>query len=269
MANILGFIGAGNMAGAMIGGAIQSGRYQPEEIIVAAPTDKNLRHLQDGYGVLITNDNIKAAQAADILVLAVKPYLILQVAGQVKDFLKPGVVVISVAAGVTLAQLQAVLGGATLIRAMPNTPSLVLAGMTALFPGAGAGERDINLATELFSSFGLVEVLDEKLIDAVGAVSGSSPAYVFLFIEAMADGAVKGGMPRNLAYRFAAQAVLGAAKMVLETGEHPGKLKDMVCSPSGTTIEAIKTLEEKGLRGAVIDAMDSCMNRSRQMKNES
>lgn len=266
MEQTIGFIGAGNMASAMIGGILASKAFLPGKILVSAPSNRRLDVLKNQYGVVVTNRNQEVAEAADILVLAVKPNIILDVCKEICSRMKKDVIVVSIAAGITLEALQEALGeSAKIIRAMPNTPCLVGEGMSAIFAGKNAGESDIAQVCELFRLFGKAEVLDEKLVDAVGAVSGSSPAYVFLFLEAMSDAAVKEGMPREQAYLFAAQAVLGAAKMVLDTGEHPAKLKDMVCSPGGTTIEAIKVLEQKGMRAAVIDAMSACAEKFRKM----
>lgn len=263
----VGFIGAGNMAGAMISGGLRSKIFFPEHIWVSAPSMTHLSSLQREYGVHITQDNREVASRCDILILAVKPHLIATVIEQVKDCVKEGTIVVSVAAGVTLAAMEERFGGAVhLARVMPNTPCMVGEGMSAVFPGRWITPEETEEVREIFAALGRAEVLDERLIDAVGAVSGSSPAYVFLFIEAMADAAVKGGMPRALAYRFGAQAVLGAAKMVLETGMHPGALKDMVCSPGGTTIEAIESLEKEGMRGAVLTAMEACMKKSAAMR---
>ena len=148
---------------------------------------------------------------------------------------------------------------------MPNTPAMVKEGMTGICPGERVTAEELEIVRSLFGGFGKTEVVTEQLLDVVTAVSGSSPAYVFMFIEAMADAAVAGGMPRAQAYTFAAQAVLGSAKMVLETGRHPGELKDMVCSPAGTTIEAVCVLEQKGFRSAVLDAMNACVRKSQEM----
>ena len=174
--------------------------------------------------------------------------------------------IISLAPGKTLAWLEEKFGKKLkIVRTMPNTPALVGEGMTAACPNAYVTEEEKNYALELLGSFGKVEVVPEYMIDAVVAVSGSSPAYVFMLIEAMADGAVAEGMPRNQAYKFAAQAVCGSARMVLETGKHPGELKDMVCSPAGTTIEAVRVLEEKGFRSAIIEAEKACADVSRNL----
>ena len=252
----IGFIGAGNMAGAMIGGLLRAKIFSPEQVWASAPSMAHLSSLQRDYQIHITADNQEVASHSNILVLAVKPYLIATVIEQIKGQIQPDAIVVSIAAGVTPVHL---------VRVMPNTPCMVGEGMSAVFPGRWVTPEETEEIRLIFAALGRAEVLDERLIDVVGAVSGSSPAYVYLFIEAMADAAVKGGMPRVQAYRFAAQAVLGSAKMVLETGLHPGALKDMVCSPGGTTIEAVEALEQKGMRGAVFSAMNACMEKSRNM----
>jgi len=173
--------------------------------------------------------------------------------------LKKDVVIVTIAAGITLESMNNALGDAAkVIRTMPNTPALVGQGMSAICANKNITKEELKDVVKIFESFGKVEILEENLIDIVPAVSGSSPAYVYMFIEALGDGAVLQGMPREMAYRMAAQAVLGAAKMVLDTGEHPGKLKDNVCSPGGTTIKAVYTLEKNNFRAAVISAMESC-----------
>ena len=262
----IGFIGAGNMAGAIIRGVLQKKIFLPEQVWASAPSMTHLSSLQQDCQIHITPDNRETAAQSDILVLAVKPYLIAPVIEQIKDCVKPGAIVVSIAAGVTLAQMdESFEKPVHLVRVMPNTPCMVGEGMSAIFPGRWVTQGETEEVRSIFAAWGRAEVLVGRLIDVVGAVSGSSPAYVYLFIEAMADAAVKGGMPRAQAYQFAAQAVLGAAKMVLETGLHPGALKDMLCSPGGTTIEAIEVLEQKGMRGAVFAAMDACMEKSAKM----
>ncbi|MDD3193585.1 MAG: pyrroline-5-carboxylate reductase [Oscillospiraceae bacterium] len=269
MENSIGFIGAGNMAGAIIGGILRAKICLPEQVWASAPSMKHLSALQEKYQIHVTTDNREAAAQADILVLAVKPYLIESVIEQIKGQIRPGAIVVSIAAGVTLAQMDEGFDAPVhLVRVMPNTPCMVGEGMSAIFPGRWITPEETEEIRAIFSALGRAEVLEERLIDVVGAVSGSSPAYVYLFVEAMADAAVKGGMPRAQAYRFAAQAVLGSAKMVLETGLHPGVLKDMVCSPGGTTIEAIEVLEQKGMRGAVFAAMDACIEKSVRMSGK-
>lgn len=255
-------IGAGNMGSAILGGIIKSGLYGPEELIAAGPRD----HVSESLGVHFTNDNSEAVRCADTVLLAVKPQVLDGVLAGIRGDLGSGKLVLSIVAGRPLDYYTQQLGeDAHVVRAMPNTPALVGEAMTAVTPGGNVTEEERRKALGIFQSFGKAEVVPEKMMDAVTAVSGSSPAYVFMFIEAMADAAVAEGMPRQQAYTFAAQAVYGSAKMVLATGKHPAVLKDMVCSPAGTTIEAVKTLEKEGFRNAVIAAVASCAKKSREM----
>ncbi len=183
---------------------------------------------------------------------------------EIKDYIKDNQIIVTIAPGKTLAWLSETFGRSLkVIRCMPNTPALVGEGITGVCSNDLVTAKELEQVCGILRGFGKVEVLPEKLMDVVVAVSGSSPAYVFMFIEAMADAAVADGMPRAQAYQFAAQAVYGSAKMVLETGKHPGELKDMVCSPGGTTIEAVRVLEQKGFRSAVIEAMKACTNKSK------
>ena len=255
----LAFIGAGNMAQAMIGGVLRKGLLPKNEIIATAATQKTIDTVAAQYGVNVTLDNKEAAKA-DIIVLAVKPVYYAEVIAEIKDVVSSEQIIVTIAAG-----KEAFGGSHKIVRTMPNTPALVGEGITAVCPNANVGEEDLKQVCDILESFGKAEVISEKIMDAVIAVSGSSPAYVFLFIEAMADAAVAEGMPRAQAYQFAAQSVLGSAKMVLETGKHPGELKDMVCSPAGTTIDAVRVLEQGGLRGIVMDAMHACAEKNRNM----
>lgn len=253
------------MGRAMIGGIVSAGYG---DILVADANAAALENLKKELGITPA-DNRTVAKQADILFLAVKPNVLLDVIAGIRDCVKADAVVVSIAAGKTLETLEAAFGrDLKIVRVMPNTPALVGEGMSALSCNQKASEceEEMQELLQLFESFGKAELVPEKLMDAVTAVSGSSPAYVFMFIEAMADAAVLGGMPRNQAYTFAAQAVLGSAKMVLETGKHPGELKDMVCSPGGTTIEAVKALEEGGLRSSVMQAVKACMDKSKAMQ---
>lgn len=262
----IGFIGCGNMGTAILGGLIASGQVLPGNIWVYTPSPDKVEALHEQYGVNAAQSAQEVAQIANIVFGAVKPNVMLKVLGEVSSSLDKDTVVISIAAGVTLDSLAKALGhDRKIIRAMPNTPALVNAGMTSITPNALVTSEDIADAVNIFRSFGLAEVVSETMIHPVVGVSGSAPAYVFMFIEAMADAAVLGGMPRKQAYQFAAQAVMGSAKMVLETGQHPGELKDMVCSPGGTTIEAVKVLEEKGFRAAVMEAVVKCMEKSEHL----
>ncbi len=263
----IGWIGLGNMASAMIGGMLQKKIASPENIIGCARTDATKERIREKFGITVAQDNAQVAAQADILFLAVKPLCLPEVAEEIRGALRPETLIVSIAAGKTLDDLREALGGEErkLIRCMPNTPAQVLEGCTGVCAAAGVTQEEQEEILSLLRSFGRAELVPERLMDVVVGVSGSSPAYVFLLIEAMADEAVAEGMPRAQAYRFAAQAVLGSAKLVLETGMHPGALKDMVCSPGGTTMQAVKVLEEKGLRGAVMDAMEACISKSREL----
>ena len=262
----IGFIGCGNMGKAILGGLIASGQVLPGQIWVYTPSPDKVAALHDQFGINAAQSAQEVAQIADIVFGAVKPNIMVKVLGEIAASLNKETLVVSIAAGVTLDQLARALGhDRKIVRAMPNTPSLVNAGMTSITPNALVTPEDTADVLNIFRCFGEAEVITEAMIHPVVGVSGSAPAYVFMFIEAMADAAVLGGMPRAQAYKFAAQAVMGSAKMVLETGKHPGELKDMVCSPGGTTIEAVKVLEERGFRAAVIEAMAACMNKSEKL----
>ncbi|MBR1852193.1 MAG: pyrroline-5-carboxylate reductase [Lachnospiraceae bacterium] len=264
---MIGFIGLGNMASAMIGGMLKKQMVQPEDIIGKARTRGTEEMVQERFRIQIADSDADVAAEADILFLAVKPIFLDEVIGQIRDAVRPGTVIVSIAAGKSLGYLAKAFNrvDCSIIRCMPNTPALVLEGCTGVCADENVTAEDLDYVLDLLSAFGTAHVVPERLMDVVTGVSGSSPAYVFLFIEAMADEAVAEGMPRKQAYEFAAQAVLGSAKMVLETGRHPGELKDMVCSPGGTTIQAVKVLEEKGMRAAVMDAMEACIRKSRDM----
>lgn len=262
----IGFIGLGNMAKAMIGGMLKKKLVLPNEICGSAKTQETLDRISKEYGIGTFADNAAVAAKADILFLAVKPVFIPEVIAEIKDVVRKDTVVVSIAAGKTMEYIEGLFGRKIkLVRCMPNTPALVSEGCTAVVQGELVSDGEMQSIKKLLASFGTVSEVPERLMDVVVGVSGSSPAYVFLFIEAMADAAVCAGMPRKQAYQMAAQSVLGSAKMVLETGMHPGELKDMVCSPGGTTIEAVKVLEEMGLRAAVMDAVETCIEKSRNL----
>ncbi|MGH4140524.1 pyrroline-5-carboxylate reductase [Clostridium sp.] len=259
MNKTIGFIGCGNMARAMIGGIVKSNLVPSEKVIASNPSDKNLDKVKEEYNILVTNDNVEVAKYADIVILAIKPEKYFEVIEGIKLYLKKDVIIVTIAAGIPLDGMRDALGAsAKVVRTMPNTPALVGEGMSALCANKNVTKEELQEVIDIFESFGKIEILEENIIDVVPAVSGSSPAYVYMFIEALGDGAVLQGMPRDKAYRMAAQAVLGAAKMVLDTGEHPGKLKDNVCSPGGSTIAAVYNLEKNNFRGSVISAMESC-----------
>lgn len=262
-----GFIGVGNMAGAMIGGLIGSGKAAPSDMIGSCRSEKSMERAKELYGIEVTDDNKKVAAECEILFLAVKPQMLDGVIGQIRDSVREDQLLVSIAAGRSIDYYEKAFGNKNLhiVRLMPNTPALVGAAMTAACGSDPVTEEEMERVGEIVKTFGMFEIVPEKLFDAVTGVSGSSPAYVFMMLEAMADAAVAGGMPRAQAYRFAAQAVLGSAKMLLDTGKHPGELKDMVCSPAGTTIEAVRVLEEKGFRSAVIEGTKACIDRSAEM----
>lgn len=262
----VGFIGLGNMAKAMIGGILAKGLMGPNEIIGTAATEETRLKVSNKYGIQTRTSNEAVAKESDIIILAVKPQYLKVVIADIMDSVDENKVIVSIAAGKTIKWFEKEFEKPVkIIRVMPNTPALVLEGCSAVCRNDMVTDDDYHFVIELLESFGKAYTVSESMMDVVVGVSGSSPAYVFLFIEAMADAAVAGGMSRKQAYEFAAQSVLGSAKMVLETGKHPGELKDMVCSPAGTTIEAVKILEEEGFRGAVIDAVTACIEKSRKL----
>lgn len=262
----LGFIGTGNMASAMMGGIIKNNIVPAQEIIGSDLFAPGREKVQKMLGINVTENNLEVVEQAEIIVLSVKPQYYESVINEIKDKVTEDKLIITIAPGKTLAWLEEKFGKAVkIVRTMPNTPAMVGEGMTAACYNEYVTAEELEEAVAILKGFSRVEVVAEHLMDAVVAVSGSSPAYVFMMIEAMADAAVSGGMPRPQAYQFAAQAVLGSAKMVLETGKHPGELKDMVCSPAGTTIEAVRTLEELGFKSAIFEAMKVCEEKSRNM----
>ncbi|SEF59205.1 pyrroline-5-carboxylate reductase [Butyrivibrio sp. Su6] len=262
----IGFIGLGNMAKAMIGGILAKGLMGPNEIIGTAATETTRAKVANKYGIQTRSSNEAVAKDADIIILAVKPQYLKVVIADIMDSVDDSKIIVSIAAGKTINWLAKEFEKPVkIIRVMPNTPALVLEGCSAVCRNDLVTDDDFHFVIELLESFGKAYTVPESMMDVVVGISGSSPAYVFLFIEAMADAAVAGGMPRKQAYEFAAQSVLGSAKMVLETGKHPGELKDMVCSPSGTTIEAVHVLEKERFRGTVMDAVQACIEKSRSI----
>ncbi|MBQ5534616.1 MAG: pyrroline-5-carboxylate reductase, partial [Lachnospiraceae bacterium] len=264
----IGFIGLGNMAKAMIGGILGEHIVSEGSILGYDSLPLARNQAAETYGIGIGSNNIDVAHKSDVLILAVKPQVIEEVIKEIAEHVGEEKLVISIAPGKSLELLQERFKTGSgrkvrIVRCMPNTPALVGEGMTGYCVNEYVTDEDKSTAVSILSSFGKAEEVPEKLIPAVTSVSGSSPAYVFILIEAMADQAVSDGMNRVQAYKFAAQAVLGSAKMVLETGKHPGELKDMVCSPAGTTIEAVKILEREGFRAAIEDAMEACTEKAR------
>jgi pyrroline-5-carboxylate reductase len=263
MKKTLGFIGGGNMAAALVKGLLHSKVVPPNAIIVSDVKEDRLEMLREKHGVRTTADNHELVREADVVVLSVKPQVIDKVLGAIGSDIRPNQLVVSVAAGVPVSAMEARLpDGARVVRTMPNTPATVDAGATAIAPGTHATEEDLEVARALFAAVGRVVTLDETLLDAVTGLSGSGPAYVMLMIEALADGGVKVGLHRDTALLLAAQTVYGSAKLLLETGEHPGRLKDMVTSPGGTAIAGLHTLESGGLRRTLIDAVEAATTRA-------
>jgi len=262
----IGFIGAGNMAEALIRGLVRGGHVPANRITASGPRSERLDELVASYGIAIALDNRELARGARLVVLSVKPQILDKVLREVGDQLQPGTLVVSIAAGVdTEAIERAVPDGVHVVRAMPNTPALVGAGATAIAPGKHASASDLATAKALFDAVGVTVVLDEVHLDAVTGLSGSGPAYIFLILEALSDAGVKVGLSRRNAQLLAAQTVMGSAKMLLETEEHVGRLKDMVTSPGGTAIAGLHTLEEGGLRTTLINAVETATKRAREL----
>lgn len=253
-----GFIGMGNMGSAMLAGL--TGRYGKENIIFSEQDKDKMKKKAEKEQIACAEDNKTVAAQSKYIILAVKPVVYDKVLKEIRNELDYSKVIISIAPGFKLDELKTMAGGEVrIVRAMPNTPAMVGEGMTGVcYDENEFSDTEIRDIENFFSSFGKMRKVDEKVMSAVTCASGSSPAYVYMFIEALADSVVKYGMTRKDAYEFAAQTVLGSAKMVLETGEHPGKLKDNVCSPGGTTIAAVEALEENGMRNAVFKATEKC-----------
>jgi len=262
----IGFIGMGNMGTAIMRGLLKT--YKPEELLFTSAHEAKMQKITEETGVAHVSTATDCAEQVKYLVLAVKPQVLPIVFKELNGKIRKDQVVISIAAGYAIADLQAGLGdSARIVRSMPNTPAMVGEGMSGVsYDEVLFTDEEKDVIDGFFTSFGKMEKVDEKLMDVVGSASGCSPAYVYMFIEALADGCVKNGLPRQAAYKMVAQAVLGSAKMVLETGKHPGELKDMVCSPGGTTIEGLAALEENGFRGAIIKACDANFEKNKKLK---
>lgn len=260
----IGFIGCGNMAKAMISGLLAKNTITNSDITASDVSKEALDAVREKLGIGIETDNKKIVEMSDVIVMAIKPIYMEEVIKEISGSVSSDKLIITLAPGKTLDWLSGMFGkDVKIIRTMPNTPAMVGEGITGFCGNSFVSEEELNTAKNILESFGKAEKVPERLMDAVCGVSGSSPAFVFMFIEAMADAAVAEGMPRAQAYKFAAQSVLGSAKMVLETGKHPGELKDMVCSPGGTTIEGVGVLEEMGFRSAVIEAVRAAAEKSK------
>ena len=262
----LGFLGTGNMAEALLKGILRAGVFRADAIWGSDPRKSRCEVMKERYGIAVTTHNLDVVRKANLVVLSVKPQVLVSVCDEIAPHLKPRALVISVAAGVPLAVLQAHLPqGTRIVRVMPNTPALVGAGATAIAAGETATAEDLAITERIFKSVGMTVVLDEEQLDAVTGLSGSGPAYLFLVIEALSDAGVKMGLSRYNALALAAHTVLGSAKLLIETGEHPGHLKDMVTSPGGTAIAGLHTLEAGGLRTTLMNAVEAATKRSREL----
>ncbi|MBN2368977.1 MAG: pyrroline-5-carboxylate reductase [Vicinamibacteria bacterium] len=265
IAGTIGFIGSGNMAEALIRGLVRAGVVTADQIFGSEPRGERRAELAGRYGIRISSDNVAVASEADVLILSVKPQTMINVLDEIAEHVRPSALVISIAAGIPIAVIEAKLPRVRVVRTMPNTPALVDAGATAIAAGGHATEEDLRAARRIFESVGMAVVLEESQMDAITGLSGSGPAYVFLIIEALSDAGVKVGLSRHNAQALAAQTVLGSAKLLIETKEHPGKLKDMVTSPGGTAIAGLHTLEEGGMRTTLMNAVEVATRRSREL----
>ncbi|HET8580742.1 MAG TPA: pyrroline-5-carboxylate reductase [Nitrospiraceae bacterium] len=262
-------IGAGNMTEALVAGMLVAGVAHPDQLFATDILPERRTHFQDRYKIKVGGDNVEAARYGQVIILSVEPQVLDEVLDSVNSALQGERLIISVAAGYPISRIAAHLKTeARIVRAMPNTPSSVLAGVTALSFGPHVAEEDQQVARIIFESVGKVVVVEERLMDAVTGLSGSGPAYVYLMIEALADGGVKMGLSRQVAELLTAQTVLGAARMLIESGEHPGRLKDRVASPGGTTIAGIHKLEEGHLRATLIAAVEAATKRSQELGTE-
>lgn len=262
----LGFIGTGNMASAIMGGIIRNGIVPAQEIIGADKFAPGREKVKEQFGIHVTDDNLEVASKADVIVLSIAPQLYEGVITEIRDVVKENQIIVTIAAGKTLGWMKELFGRPVkIVRTMPNTPAMVGAGMTGVCPNEHVSKEETDYILTLLKGFGEAELITENLFDAVVSTSGSSPAMIFMIIEAMADAGVSGGLSRAKAYKFASQAVLGSAKMALDTGKHPGELKDMVCTPAGVTIEGVRKLEECGIRTAVFESLKVFEEVSRSM----
>ncbi|MCH8496070.1 MAG: pyrroline-5-carboxylate reductase [Balneolales bacterium] len=266
ISNKIAIIGSGKMGDTIISGLLASGIAKADQITASDPSAKRLDYIKTKHGVHVTTDNHSAVKAAQILIFCVKPQNAEGVFASVKESIESDDLVISIMAGVTLRKMEGWLPlGTSVIRVMPNTPSQVNAGMSAIARGSSVSDDQLSVTQRLFSSVGRTIVLDEKHFDAVTGLSASGPAFIYIVIEALADGGVKSGLPRETAIELAAQMTLGAAKMVLETGKHPAILKDDVTTPAGCTTDGILALEEGGVRVTLIKAVTEATRRAGEL----
>jgi len=261
----IGFIGGGNMAEALIKGLL-AGAVPAERIMASEPSELRRDHLLEAFGIRLADSNRELLESCDIVVLSIKPQIVAEVLEELSDVSMDNKLMISILAGVTTASIEKFFTGAPrIVRVMPNTPALVGEGASAICRGHNASQEDLLVVKELFESVGIVQLIDERQMDAATGLSGSGPAYIYTVIEALADGGVREGLRRDIAHALAVQTVVGAALMVRETGEHPAILRDQVCSPGGTAIAGISTLEKNGLRTTLMEAVTASAGRSREL----
>ena len=261
----IGFIGGGNMAEAMIKGLL-SGSFPADKIMASEPSELRREHLSESFGIELADNNLTLMEKCDIVVLSIKPQIVVEVLEEVAGVYGNDKLIISILAGVTTAAIEKFFQGAPrVVRVMPNTPALVGEAASAICRGHYASQEDLGVVKQLFESVGKVQLIDERQMDAATGLSGSGPAYIYTVIEALADGGVREGLRRDIAHALAVQTVVGAALMVRETGEHPAILRDQVCSPGGTAIAGISTLEKNGLRTTLMEAVSASAARSREL----
>ncbi len=260
------FLGAGNMGAALIGGVLRSGMVRPTDVVASDVSAERLAAVKKMYGIVTMSSNVEAVRRAATVVLAVKPQVMIDLLAEIRGAIGANRLIVSIAAGIPIATLQAGLGrDARIIRAIPNTPAQIGIGVTALARGAAASAEDAETAKRLFNAVGTTVEVREAMLDAVTGLSGSGPGYVFLFIEALADGGVKMGLPRDVALKLAAQTVAGAGQMAAASGEHPAALRDRVASPGGTTMAGLHELERGKVRAAIMSAVEVAARRSAEL----
>lgn len=260
-------LGTGNMGDAILSGILSARLYKKGDVIVSDISEERLSKVKSKHGIETTKNNVEACNSSRFIIIAVKPGSMKSLIEEISNTISETNVIVSVAAGISISRIQGWLKkDIQVIRVMPNTPVVVREGMTAIAPGQGVKDADLSVIKMIFGSMGKTVVLNEEYLNAVTGLSGSGPAYIFTIIEALSDGGVKAGLPRSTATLLAAQTVLGAAKMVLETGSHTGILRDMVTSPGGTTIEGLHCLETAGIRAALISAVEHATRRSKELE---
>jgi len=265
MTKKIGFIGAGNMAEALMKGIISTGLYTADEIVASEVYEPRRKFIADTLKIDVYEDNAPVAKNTKFIVLAVKPQHVKEALAPIKGILTQGHLVMSIAAGVTIASLESNVPACRFIRVMPNQPCMVLASASAFSRGTRATNEDCAMVDRVLKAVGVSYEVSENLLDAVTGLSGSGPAYAYMMIDALADGGVLMGLPRDISTVLAAQTLFGAAKTILETGEQPSKMKDIICSPGGTTIEAVKVLEKGGFRASLINAVEAAAKRSKEL----